>query len=173
MSKLLTFKQKQNEETLSKLNLNSKDKKGKAEKLVKFSVFSYANQCKAVAPLGPTLGQFNVNLIQFCELFNTNSKLYLDGLYLTATVQKKLKAKEFVFNLNKPNLRVLLECLLANYLNTDEAEKIEQNLNNLPIELIYDLVFLNAFFYKINLKKSANLVFSYLKSNLLIKLVKI
>ena len=146
MTKLLTFKQKQNEETLSKLNSNLKTNNGKAEKLVKFLVFSYSNQCKAVAPLGPTLGQFNVNLIQFCELFNTNTKNFIDGFYLTATVQKKLKAKEFIFNLNKPNLKILLECLLANYLNTDEVEKIDQFLSNLPLEIIYDLVKLNSFF---------------------------
>jgi ribosomal protein L11 len=171
MAKLLTFKQKQNEALLSKLE--PKKNKNQLEKPVKFLVYSYANQCKAVTPLGPTLGQFNVNLIQFCELYNTNSKNYTDGLYLTATVLKKLKAKEFNFKLNPPTLRVLFECLIANYLNTDEYEKIEQNINNLPIELIFDLVLLYSYFHKFSILKSSKLVFSYLNTYLVLKNIKI
>lgn len=167
MSKLLTFKQKQNQENLNKLNTNTK--KIKTEKPVNFVVYSYANQCKPIAPLGPTLGQFNVNLIEFCNKYNSETKDYVNGLYLGVSITKKLKVKEFVFKLKKPSLKSLLEILLSNFYETDELEKIENLSSNITIEMIFDLITLYSYFYNLPLNKSSNYVFSYLKSCIFIK----
>lgn len=173
MSKPLSFKQKQNQENLNKLNNLTVKKKNKIEKQINFVVYSYSNQCKPIAPLGPTLGQFNVNLIEFCNKFNEETKNYINGLNLSINVLKKLKNKEFIFNLKKPSLKSLLEILLSNFFQTDEVEKIESLILNVDVELVFDLIILYAFFNNLNLNKSANYVFSYLKCNVFIKQVTI
>jgi len=150
---------------LLKLSKLSKINAKKKEKNVNFVVFSYATVAKVMNPLGPTLGQFNVNLSEFCLKFNKVTEKLAPGLMLVAKISKKLKAKEFQFFVNPPSIKILLEILLSDLFQTDEIEKIEKSsLTLIPLEIIYDLILLHSFFNKMIFQKSALLIFSYLKT---------
>jgi len=145
---------------LLKLSKLSKINAKKKEKNVNFVVFSYATVAKVMNPLGPTLGQFNVNLSEFCLKFNKVTEKLAPGLMLVAKISKKLKAKEFQFFVNPPSIKILLEILLSDLFQTDEIEKIEKSsLTLIPLEIIYDLILLHSFFNKMIFQKSALLIF--------------
>ena len=57
MSKPLSFKQKQNQENLNKLNNLTVKKKNKIEKQINFVVYSYSNQCKPQGRRAQTSGR--------------------------------------------------------------------------------------------------------------------
>ncbi len=139
--------------------------------IINFTVFSYAKQAKAVPPLGPVLGQYNVNLMEFCTKFNALTSDYPEGLQLYATVTKKIKSKEFEIKLKKISLKVLVEAFLSNYLQTDDLITIE-NLNYIPIELLYDIVKSYATLYKMSIRSATKLVLSYLSCNVFINEIK-
>lgn len=139
--------------------------------IINFTVFSYAKQAKAIPPLGPVLGQYNVNLMEFCNKFNALTADYPEGLQLYATVTKKIKSKEFEIKIKKIPLRVFFEVFLSHYLNTDDLATIEQ-LNYVPVELLYDLTRAYATMYEISNLAATKLVLSYLSSNVFIHQIK-
>jgi ribosomal protein L11 len=136
--------------------------------LINFTIFSFANQAKAVPPLGPILGQYNINLLEFCNKFNLLTKDYQEGLQLFGIVKKKIKSKEFELEIKKLSLKIIFEVFLSNYLNSEDPYELEK-LENIPVEIIYDIVKLYSILYNLNIKSSQKLVLSYLKSNVFIK----
>ncbi len=140
--------------------------------IINFTVFSYAKQAKAIPPLGPVLGQYNVNLMEFCTKFNALTANYAEGLQLYAIVTKKIKSKEFEIKLKKISLKVLFEIFLSNYLNTEDLVTIE-SLAAIPIELVYDVSKIYSTLYNISVNAATRLVLSYLSSNVFIKKINI
>jgi hypothetical protein len=136
--------------------------------IINFTIFSFANQAKAVPPLGPVLGQYNVNLLEFCNKFNSLTKDYPEGLQLFGIVKKKIKSKEFELKIKKLSLKVIFEVFLSNYLDTEDPILIEE-LETIPIELLYDMIQLYSILHNLNFKSSSRLVLSYLSSNVFIK----
>lgn len=140
--------------------------------VINFTVFSYAKQAKAVPPLGPVLGQYNVNLMEFCTKFNQLTANFVDGLQLYAVVTKKIKSKEFEIKLKKIALKTIFEIFLSNYLDTDDLVTIE-SLDSVPIELLFDIVKLYSNLHNIPLRSASKLVLSYLSSNVFIKKINV
>ena len=110
-----------------------------AQQEVSFRVFSYAREAKPVPPLGPTLGRYNVNLVEFVKKFNEQTSSFPSGLYISGIVNKKLKAKDFTLVLKKIPLKILLEVFFTNYLQSDDPVYVE-SVNEIPVSVLFDLI---------------------------------
>lgn len=143
-----------------------------AQQEVSFRIFSFAREAKPVPPLGPTLGQYNVNLVEFVKKFNEQTSAFPAGLYISGVVTKKLKGKDFTLNLKKIPLKVLLEVFFTDYLQSDDPVYVE-SVNEIPFEVLFGLIKFYSWLHEINIRSSARLVLSNLSCNVLIKRIKI
>src|SRR5690554_7770805 len=77
--------------------------------LVSFKTFAPAQEAKPVAPLGLLVGQYGLNLKQFCDDLNNLTVSYLKGLPLPVYVEKSavLKGGYRIF-VKPPTLALLL-----------------------------------------------------------------
>lgn len=75
-------------------------------------------------PIGPILGQFGINIMEFCKQFNERSK-YIEQDTLVFVDLTLFKNKSFLFNIKTPPFS-----FLVNEENFDDVED-----NNVPIFL--------------------------------------
>ena len=59
-------------------------------------------------PLGPKLGQYGINIVEFCNQFNTYSANILEGIPLYVKVKIFVVNKNFIFNFDSIPLTYLL-----------------------------------------------------------------
>jgi ribosomal protein L11 len=128
--------------------------------LVSFKTFAPAQEAKPVAPLGPLVGQYGLNLKQFCDDLNNLTVSYLKGLPLPVYVEKSAALKGGYRILVKPPTLALL---LGSVAFSESSEFLEDGATYTAKDL-YDVVRVYAHFHGLSLEVSSNLVFAYIGS---------
>ena len=146
-------------------NIKAKDK------FVQFKAMIPAGEAKPVAPLGPLLGQYGVNLIEFCSDFNKRTEFYLPGIMIPVIIRKMLKEKVYEMELKAPNLSFLIFCAINESIDKSLVEDDDDysftltEINVVDKLLLFDIIRLSDNFQKRNnLEKSAKIVFGFLES---------
>lgn len=129
-----------------------------------------AGNASVTPPLGPLLGQFGLNIMEFCKDFNGKTNYFEKDLLLTTIIYIE-PTKQYSFEVHLPNIAYLISVFLF--------DKQEQGLSINVINLLryfYDVSLLYLIFEKIvvndiNLKslvfqmvgtlKSFQLIFRY------------
>jgi hypothetical protein len=128
--------------------------------LVSFKTFAPAQEAKPVAPLGPLVGQYGLNLKQFCDDLNNLTVSYLKGLPLPVYVEKSAALKGGYRILVKPPTLALL---LGSIAFSESLGFLEDGAIYTAKDL-YDVVRVYAHFHGLSLEVSSNLVFAYIGS---------
>ena len=85
-----------------------------------------AGMASVSSPLGPLLGQYGINIMDFCNQFNDRSWFIEEGVPLVVDLVYNKPGKEFTFEIRGPlTSSLLLECLDSN------------NNNKLDFQLLY------------------------------------
>lgn len=128
--------------------------------LVSFKTFAPAQEAKPVAPLGPLVGQYGLNLKQFCDDLNNLTVSYLKGLPLPIHVEKSAAFKGGYRTFVKPPTLALL---LGSVTFSESSGFLEDGAAYTAKDL-YDVVRVYAHFHNLSLEASSNLVFAYIGS---------
>lgn len=128
--------------------------------LLSFKTFAPAQEAKPVAPLGPLVGQYGLNLKQFCDDLNALMTGYSKGLPLPVYVEKSIKFKGgYRIFVKPPTLAFLLSAVLFSKDSGFSEEGAAYTVKNL-----YDIARVYSHFHAISLKLSSSLIFAYLGS---------
>jgi ribosomal protein L11 len=127
---------------------------------VSFKTFAPAQEAKPIAPLGPLVGQYGLNLKQFCDDLNGLTNSYTKGLPLPIYVEKSVTLKGgYKIFVKPPTLSFLLSSLLFS-----EDLGFSEGGANYTIKGLYDIVRVYAYFHSLSLEASSRVVFSYIGS---------
>lgn len=110
-----------------------------------------AGEAKPVPPLSVILGQYYLNLNDFCKDFNLKSALWEDGVILPTIVKKGLRAKEYKLFIASPSV----SALLCNGRHTRKA---------IYASVLYDIVRIKAELLKKPIRVVARMVLSTISS---------
>lgn len=90
-------------------SLNAEKKRGAHEvELTRTIRLLVPSQAATISPpLGPTLGQFGINIKDFCDKFNEKSKIFENDIILNVFVNL-LKNKNFDFDLKLPSIAFMI-----------------------------------------------------------------
>jgi len=128
--------------------------------LVSFKTFAPAQEAKPVAPLGPLVGQYGLNLKQFCDDLNNLTVSYLKGLPLPIHVDKSVALKGgYRISVKPPTLALLLGSVTFS-----ESSGFLEDGAAYTVKDLYDVVRVYAHFHALSLEVSSNLVFAYVGS---------
>ncbi len=128
--------------------------------LVSFKTFAPAQEAKPVAPLGPLVGQYGLNLKQFCDDLNSLTSNYSKGLPLPVYVEKSPMLKGgYKIYVKPPTLALLFSSVLFS-----ENLGFSEDGASYTVKGLYDIVRVYAYFHEISLELSSNLVFAYMRS---------
>lgn len=128
--------------------------------LVSFKTFAPAQEAKPVAPLGPLVGQYGLNLKQFCDDLNNLTVSYQKGLPLPIHVEKSPSFKGGYRIFVKPPTLALL---LGSVTFSESSGFLEEGAAY-TVKDLYDIVRIYAYFHGLGLEVSSNLVFAYIRS---------
>lgn len=88
--------------------------------MVKLKIYLNAGEAKATPPLGPLLGQYGVNTVQFCKEFNEYTEGFLSFFTEDENVTQPFELivdiyiyddRKFAFQVGKPSTSFLLRIL--------------------------------------------------------------
>lgn len=113
-----------------------------------------AGNASVTPPLGPLLGQFGVNILDFCKEFNSRSINFEKDLLLTTIIYIE-PSKQYSFIINLPNIAYFLS--LYFFSMKDLGLKIN---NKQFLRYIYDLSLL--FFVYNKLYYNKDIIFNFL-----------
>lgn len=117
---------------MNKKNIVIKTKSSlETEVLRKVRFLVPAQNASISPPIGPILGQFGINIMDFCKQFNERSK-YIEQDVLVFVDLTLFKNKSFVFNIRTPPISFLIneensdmeENLIPTYVNLSSLYKI-------------------------------------------------
>lgn len=97
--------------------------------ILKLKIIS--EKASASPPVGPTLGQAGLNIMDFCKDFNKKSAIYKEGLQLNVKI-KIYENKNFNYVINTPTI--------ASYIKS--LSKLNSSINILTLKQIYHLAIL-------------------------------
>jgi ribosomal protein L11 len=106
-----------------------------------------AGEAKPVPPLSVILGQYYLNLIDFCKEFNSKTTEWENGVILPTVVKKGLRAKEYKLYIASPSI----SSLICNG---------RQTLKSIQLTVVYDIVRIKAVLLKKPIRVVAAMVFS-------------
>lgn len=119
---------------MSKKNIVVKTKTSlETEVLRKVRFLVPAQNASISPPIGPILGQFGINIMEFCKQFNEKSK-YIEQDVLVLVDLTLFKNKSFIFSIRSPPISFLIneehfdmeENLIPTYINMSSIYKIMQ-----------------------------------------------
>lgn len=93
-----------------------------------------AGRANATPPIGPILGQYKLNLIEFCKDFNEQTILFNDSIILPVKLYVQNDG-EFEYIIKKPNTNFLLKKII------DENEINDQS-RTITIYQLYELIYI-------------------------------
>jgi len=143
------------------------------DKFVQFKAMIPAGEAKPVAPLGPLLGQYGVNLVEFCSDFNKRTEFYSPGIMIPVLIRKMLKERVYEMELKSPNLPFLVFCainenMIKSSLGIEGDDEYALTLTEIDVIdklLLFDLIRLSDSLQGRNdIEKSAKIVFGFLTS---------
>lgn len=114
-----------------------KQKVGKENEILrKVRLLVPAQNANISPPIGPILGQFGINIMEFCKQFNERSK-YIDSEVLVLVVLTLYRNKTFTFDIKTPPITFLVneesnmlpENLVPRYVDLSSLYKICQVKN--------------------------------------------
>lgn len=133
----------------------AEDKAKKGFQKVTLKLMLPAGEAKNNSVLGPLLGQHQINIMSFCNEFNSKSQtLYQQGVPIPTFVYLK-KDKTYVMDLRFPNLSFFL----------DQINKGAGKNREYTVQQFYDIIKILSFFLKKDVKSVSYLVFGYLSSS--------
>ena len=159
-------------------SLNKKEKETDILRRVRLAI--PAQSASITPPLGPALGQFGLNIVEFCKQFNEKSALF-DHEVLLNVVITLFRNKSFVFEYKGPSIAFLVyeyynsylinrkmkEALVADKFAEDELFKSLANYDypaKLPLSVFYQIVLVRSFFLNEKPEIVADMVFSTLST---------
>jgi ribosomal protein L11 len=74
-----------------------------------------AGEASKEPPVGPMLGQYQVNIVDFINRFNTTTAVYEKGVLLSTLVIRDPNTRIFTIVLKGPSLRSLLDNFLVKF----------------------------------------------------------
>lgn len=95
-----------------------------------------AGEAKAGADLSPILGQYQVNIVNFCKDFNANSMNFEKGCPVQVIV-KINEVGSFSYKIKGPSFSFLLTIIVVEEKGKEEQEKDEKKIK---IEKFYDMI---------------------------------
>jgi ribosomal protein L11 len=114
-----------------------------------------SGEAKGGAPLGPLLGQYQININEFCKEFNKASEGYENGVYLRVFFWKSSEAQFLIF-IKGPKI----EFLLYNSFLADD----DSCYGVVDVEQLFNIIFYNSLFYRSSLRGYAKNVLGFLRS---------
>jgi len=127
-----------------------------------------SSAASTAAPLGPSLGQLQIPLVEFCDSFNEVSVAhYNDSVDLSVQLEKY--ESKYIYNIQFPTVNFLLKQLYLFY-----DFDLENYVYDYYSVLLEDLWFIIRIFSSVNSFekfKSAQLVFGYLYSSIVRKII--
>jgi ribosomal protein L11 len=106
-----------------------------------------AGEAKPVPPLSVILGQYYLNLIDFCKDFNLKTEQWENGVILPTIVKKGLRAKEYKLLIATPSVSSFI-------MNGRRSRKV------INLTSLYDIVRIKAVLLKKPLRVVARMVLS-------------
>jgi len=94
--------------------------------LVKLKLIIGAGSATMTPPLGPILGQYGINIMEFCKEYNDETKDFEKGLALRVTVWVNVM-KNFYFEIQGPIISIILKEFYKNEFINNEKIFIEKN----------------------------------------------
>lgn len=143
---------------IEKLSLfKRKNKKEKDTDIIRKIRLSIPAQCASITPpLGPALGQFGINVMDFCKQFNNSTKIFESEVMLNVIITL-FRNKKFTFVIQRPSISFLVyESILGvsykNFLKQnndfiDESSSYLAFINS--VDFIYPNEILISDFYEI------------------------
>ncbi len=101
-------------------------------KFISFKIVVEAQQAKSVPPLGPILGQHQINIMQFCKEYNQLT-LPINEYLPIRVVVLRYENKSFSIVVKKPSF-----IFLINHFFNFKDEKIEKN--TIMVDHLFDLM---------------------------------
>jgi hypothetical protein len=132
----------------------SGDKKSKNFQKITLKLILPAGEAKNNSIIGPLLGQHQINIMSFCNEFNSKSLLkYNIGVLLKIYVFLK-KDKTYTIMIDNPPLSFLLNQIVER----------KNDIKFFNITLLYDIVQILSFFLGKDLRATSLLLLGYLNS---------
>lgn len=159
------------------LDSKTKKKKEKDTDILRKIRLAIPAQAASIAPpLGPALGQFGINIIDFCKQFNERSQFYDMEVVLNVIITM-FRNKTFVFEIKQPTFCYMLyeyhnSELIANFqVKTHEREEdIFRNIvdyefiNKCSLIQLYNIALIRSFISGEDIRKTLKMLKSSLKS---------
>lgn len=95
---------------------------------ISIKLYIPAGKASAIPPIGPILGQYRLNLIEFCKDFNDQTSSFNDSILLPVTISV-FQDGEFEYNIKLPTTNFFLKQIL-------EKEIFSRQLNSFYISVI-------------------------------------
>lgn len=121
------------------------------EKVVSIKIFVDAGEAKGGPPLGPILGQYQIDINSFCKEFNEKTSKMVKGVPLPV-ILVRFENKTFKIFIKKPTISFIYN-------------QISGNSKSITVCQLYDVIRIFAAMHNINdLKKIARICFGNLYS---------
>ena len=120
--------------------------------VISIKIFIEAGEARGGPPLGPVLGQYQIDVNSFCKEFNEKTSNVLKGLPIPVVI-KRFENKSYKLYIKKPTINFLVKQLLDDF-----------GTKAIPLVKAYDLVLLIMLIYKKKLLPTSRLVFGTLSS---------
>jgi len=114
--------------------LKRKNKKEKDTDIIRKIRLSIPAQCASITPpLGPALGQFGINVMDFCKQFNNFTKIFESEVMLNVLITL-FRNKKFTFVIQRPSISFLVyESVLGNHYK----KNLKQNNGSFDESIFY------------------------------------
>lgn len=95
---------------------------------ISIKLYIPAGKASSTPPIGPILGQYRLNLIEFCKDFNDQTSLFNDSILLPVTISV-FQDGEFEYNIKLPTTNFFFKQIL-------EKEIFSRQLNSFYLVVI-------------------------------------
>lgn len=120
--------------------------------MISIKIFVDAGEARSGPPLGPVLGQYQIDINIFCKEFNEKTAHVSKGVPLPVII-KRFENKTYKLIIKNPTLNFMLNQLLSGISNKE-----------ISLGRLYDLIKLFSVVSKKDIKTTSRIVFGTLRS---------